>query len=492
MRDGWLATGRAKSFGRLRLVLISCSIAANAICAGGIYTFPLISPALMARMHLTQPQLSTIMLAAMVGQYAMAVPAGKVLDRYGPRVCSLLASVIFAFGYGMFARQFALTPEGASVGSASAIPQLTVCFGVLGIAIILSYLSMLFAATRTFPQFMGFASGTSLAIFGLSPLFLSWIATEFFTPTDGVLDVTRFFTFMALLTGVVNFLGALILPGPAAADMPVAPTSEATAMAHDPDEDAEAHEETSLLTSSVQSLTGLDALCADQPEHLSAMELLKNPYFGCSLRPSHWLSAEMIKSNIGMIVLSLPTTSHTENISTQVQLIAISDTLARLLLGPFADIISPVPTYSANGVWAFPRKPYVTRIMFMAGAASLFTIAFIWPIIGVRSQEALWPLSVGTGIVNGAIFTTLPSILSSIWGAPNQGRNFGFVSYTCFFGTATFSYLYAFVADSHTAPGEGVCHGVQCWETTFWLSSAASLLATGFAAVLWRKWNSRV
>jgi len=494
MRDGWLPTGRAKSFGRLRLILISCSIAANAICAGGIYTFPLISPALMARMHLTQPQLSTIMLAAMVGQYGTAVPAGKILDRYGPRVCSLLASVIFAFGYGIFARQFALIPEGASVGSPSPIFQFIVCFGVLGIALILSYLSMLFAATRTFPQFMGFASGTSLAIFGLSPLLLSWVATRFFTPPDGVLDVTRFFTFMAVLAGVVNFLGALILPGPAAADIPVAPTSEETAMAHDSDEDAEAHEETSLLASSVQSLTGLDALCADQPEHLSTMELLKNPYF--------WLfsssislvvgAAEMIKSNIGMIVLSLPTASHTENISTQVQLIAISDTLARLLLGPFADIISPVPTYSANGIWAFPRKPYVTRMMFMAGAALLFATAFIWPIVGVRSQEALWPLSLGTGIVNGTIFTTLPSIVSSIWGAPNQGRNFGFISYTCFFGTTAFSYLYAFVADSHTAPGDGVCHGVQCWETTFWLSSAASLLATGFAAVLWRKWRSRV
>ncbi|TFY65489.1 hypothetical protein EVJ58_g1957 [Rhodofomes roseus] len=394
----------------------------------------------------------------------------------------------------MFARQLALTPEGTSVASSPAVPKLAVYFGSLGIALIFSYLSMLFAATRTFPQFMGFASGTSLAIFGLSPLFLSWVATEFFTPPDGVLDVTRFFTFLAILTGVVNFLGALILPGPAAAEFPIARTSEDTARERDPDDDAEAYEETSLLTSSLQSLTGLDALCAEQPEHLSAIELLKNPNF--------WLfsssislvvgAAEMIKSYIGMIVLSLPSASHTGNISFQVQLIAASDTLTRLLLGPFADIISPVPTYSANGVWAFPRKPYVTRMIFMAGAALLFAIVLLWPIVGVRSQEALWPLSLATGIVNGAIFTTLPSILSSIWGAPNQGRNFGFVSYTCFFGTTAFSYLYAFVADSHTAPGEGACHGIQCWQTTFWLGSAASLLATCFAIVLWRKWRSRV
>ena len=100
----------------------------------------------------------------------------------------------------------------------------------------------------------------------------------------------------------------------------------------------------------------------------------------------------MIKSNIGMIVLSLPSTTKTENIAMQVQLIAISDTLTRLILGPFADIISPVPTYSASGIWAFPRKPYVTRMIFVAGAALLFAVAFVWPIVGVRSQEALWPL----------------------------------------------------------------------------------------------------
>ncbi|KZT68203.1 MFS general substrate transporter, partial [Daedalea quercina L-15889] len=461
------------------------------ICAGGIYTFPLISPALVARMHLTQPQLSTIMLAAMVGQYATAAPVGKILDRYGPRMCSLLASMIFVFGYGMFAWRFAAAPDGVGAGSTSTIPQLVAYFGLLGIALVLSYFSMLFSATRTFPQFVGFASGTSLAIFGMSPLLLSWIATYFFTPPGGVLDVTHFFTFMALLTGVINLCGALILPGPAVAEIP---TSDETALQHDPDDDAEADEETSLLASSIQSLTGLDALCAETPEHLSAMELVKNPYF--------WLfsssvslvvgTAEMIKSNIGMIVLSLPSTKKTENIAMQVQLIAISDTLTRLILGPFADIISPVPTYSVNGVWAFPRKPYVTRMIFVAGAALLFAIAFIWPIVGVRSQEALWPLSLSTGIVNGAIFTMLPSILSSIWGAPNQGRNFGFVSYICFFGTTAFSYLYAFVADSHTSTGAGVCQGVQCWQTTFWLSSAASLLATCFTVVLYRKWKSRV
>lgn len=270
---------------------------------------------------------------------------------------------------------------------------------------------MLFSATRIFPQFVGFASGTSLAVFGMSPLLLSWLATHFFTPPESVLDVTRFFTFMAVLTGVVNFAGAILLPGPAAAELPMAPLRDETALEADPEDDVEAHEETSLLASSIQSLTGLDALFAETPEHLTALQLLRNPYFWLfstsialvvgAVRheqvsqcpgPDACLQAEMIKSNIGMIVLSLPSSSKSGNIALQVQLIAVSDTLTRLILGPVADIVSPVPTYSANGIWAFPRRPYVTRMIFLAGAASVFALAFIWPIIGIRSQESLWPL----------------------------------------------------------------------------------------------------
>lgn len=152
---------------------------------------------------------------------------------------------------------------------------------------------MLFSATRIFPHFVGFASGTSLAIFGMSPLLLSWLVTHFFTPPEDVLDVTRFFTFMAVLTGVVNLFGAVVLPGPAAAELPVVPVIDETAMEADVEDDVEAHEETSLLASSIQSLTGLDALFAETPEHLTALELLKNPYF--------WLFSTSIALVVGAV-----------------------------------------------------------------------------------------------------------------------------------------------------------------------------------------------
>ncbi|PCH38118.1 MFS general substrate transporter [Wolfiporia cocos MD-104 SS10] len=483
------------AFSKGRMALITCSIAANAICAGGFYTFPLISPTLVAKLKLSQPQLSTIMLAAMVGQYATAAPVGKVLDRYGPWSCSLIASLVLSLGYGLFAWDYSKSSEDAIASSLSVFPHLVIYFGLLGTGTVLSYFSLLFAATRTFPQYMGFASGTSLAIFGMSPLFLSMIATRFFHNELGV-DVTRYFTFLAILTGTVNLFGGLVLPGPPIEAKPVMLSVEESYVEHEPAEEpdlADASEESTLLAGPRKPTADVTVLVAQEPDHLSAIDLFRDPYFWVMACVVSLLvgAAEMIKSNIGLIVLSLPS-STPESIAAQVQLIAVSDTLTRLLVGPLADFISPVASYSDDGIWAFPRKPYVTRVLFPAGASILYALTFIWPIVGVRSQGALWPLSISTGIVNGTVFTTMPSLLASIWGAPNQGRNFGFISYTCFVGTTAFSYLYAFVAISHTLPEDGVCHGPQCWRFTFWLSVGTSLVAMLLSVLLWRKWSARV
>lgn len=50
-----------------------------------------------------------------------------------------------------------------------------------------------------------------MCIFGLSPLFLTLIASTFFTNADSGLDVTSFLTFLAVITGLVYVLGAFIL-----------------------------------------------------------------------------------------------------------------------------------------------------------------------------------------------------------------------------------------------------------------------------------------
>ena len=62
-----------------------------------------------------------------------------------------------------------------------------------------------------FPRYPGIATGVSLALFGLSPLFLSLAASYFFTDPERGLDVALFLNFVALLAGSVHLLGALTL-----------------------------------------------------------------------------------------------------------------------------------------------------------------------------------------------------------------------------------------------------------------------------------------
>lgn len=96
-------------------------------------------------------------------------------------------------------------------------------------------------------------------------------------------------------------------------------------------------------------------------------------------------------ANMGSIFISLPAQGEPD-ISTQVQLVSASNTLSRLIVGPLADFVSPVASYLHSGIWSFPRKQHVSRIAFLTGA-SLFSVAtFAWLLLGIRTQEGLWPL----------------------------------------------------------------------------------------------------
>lgn len=106
--------------------------------------------------------------------------------------------------------------------------------------------SALFAATQSYPHFLGIASGTTMSLFGLSPLFISLIASTFFTDPGSGLTVVSFMTCLAVLTGIVLLCSAVILrvtlPTPSSnshvtepsPDEPIPSTSSPTLVASEP------------------------------------------------------------------------------------------------------------------------------------------------------------------------------------------------------------------------------------------------------------------
>ncbi|KAH9079449.1 MFS general substrate transporter [Lactarius deliciosus] len=474
---------------------ICSSIVANAIFAGGIFIFPLLSPVLALHLKFTQPQLTTIVLLGMMGQYPFSAPIGKIVDEYGPWACSLIASFLFSGSFAIIAAEIAKTPDDITGPSESSFRILAGAFFVMGLATDASYFSTLFAATRTFPQYLGAASGASMTLFGLSPLFLSLLASTFFTDLSTGLDVPRFLKFLALASGIVHLIGAFNMR----LCKPQCITPSTPASAPTSDEERSIDEREPLLPNKPhRSESQVIPIGESRP----VTELFKDSHF--------WLlalvaliilgSCEMIISNIGTIVLSLNSgrtvsiggsSSAAAATATQVRLISISNTLSRVVVGPLADLISPVTSRASGDSPSSPQRYRVSRVALLSFVPLLLVGTFLYLELAIRTPGDLWILSVNTGAAYGITFTILPSIMSTIWGNRDFGRNFGIMTYAPFFGTPLFSYLYAFVSD-HNNVGAGVCTGIACWSSTFWVITGTTLLSCVASTLLWRRWAGLV
>lgn len=111
----------------------------------------------------------------------------------------------------------------------------------------------------------------------------------------------------------------------------------------------------------------------------------------------------MIISNIGTIILSLPSGSPTAHAlvdapstalmsATQVRMLSIANTLSRFLVGFLADMVSPVPSCTIDGSRGSLRKHRVSRIAFLAFATALLVCTYFWMVVGVREQVGIWVL----------------------------------------------------------------------------------------------------
>ncbi|KAG0705902.1 MFS general substrate transporter [Suillus ampliporus] len=482
---------------RARLALACVSIAANALFGGGVFTFSLMSPALVAHLKLTQPQLTTIALAGMMGQYPFAAMIGKVVDKYGPWACSIVASCLFFTGFGLFAKEIANTPDDITVPSASSFHHLTVYFFIAGLGTAFSYFSSLFAACKNFPDFIGVASGTSITLFGLSPMFISILASRFFSHPDEGLDVTHLLQFLALSCGAVHLFGAFtlhIIPLPE--DLP-------SVVLEDPEGPVHVDEQTALLHGKRNRTPEIEVrvVAASTVKDGSVIDLVKDHHFWALAFVLFVIlgSSEMVISNIGTIVLSLPSYTSSTIVApstdmataTQVRLLSVANTLSRLVVGPLADLVSPIAAHLPAGAQSNSRKRHISRVAFLFFSILVLALTYLWMVVGVRSQVDLWALSIGAGVAYGSAFTILPSLVSSAWGIENVGRNFGFLTYAPFLGAPAFSYFYAFNAASHSSGG-AVCKGTECWIMTFSWNTAIAFAACGVAMYLWRSWRGQV
>ncbi|GAA5931957.1 uncharacterized protein JCM15063_001084 [Sporobolomyces koalae] len=505
---------------------ILCAIAAlaNCITAGSINTFPLWSTPLARSLHLTSSQLNLLASSAILGEYAMAGPWGAIADSYGPGAVSIGAGVCFGIGYGLLglvAKVGAQLDKQGKENNHLLWVLLCGTYFLAGCGVAASYFSAMIASTKSIPaRHSGLAIGVPCAVFGLSPLFLTSLASFFTTTWDRFpeppgtaqveLDPGKWLLFLAAMLALVNGIGGFFLkelPWQEDQDQldPAKRDSQRMEAERQP-EDPVATERTALLparASQDQTDSPSSAIEGHQPEALDPQTLRQ-----FVSTPRFWLfgslillstgPVEMYMASLGQILESLlaisasttSTASHAlQARKNHIAVLAIANTFSRLGVGAVSDYLS---TPAREGE---RPKRRISRLVFLFGACATLAASYAWGGTGLGSEQGLWVITIVNGFSYGAIFTLSPAIVRSCWPVDNFGRNWGLLTWFSAIGALIFTPLFGILRDMATGTSAPltliteVCAASSCYRPIFVVSAVSAGAAGGVVLLLWRKWN---
>ncbi len=270
-------------------------------------------------------------------------------------------------------------------------------YALAGSATAGSYFSAVVTSTKNFPNHSGLAIGLPCAIFGLSPLFLSQVATKWFKTAGGEVDVVGFLTFLAIVLGLINLLGWWGLRVPT---------------------EVMVEEERSSGAEETDPLLENRKVLEISPE-LSFKQFL--------LQPNFWIlglvvllligPGEMVLASLGSIaqtllppLITLDSSEALEIRQFQLELFSFFNTLGRLLIGIFSDLCTvslkeiELGTYY-NNTLERRSKGKISRWSIMIWTSVGMVSSWIFTSIWVVDTDRLWVLSVITGLGYGIIFT---------------------------------------------------------------------------------------
>ncbi|GAA5907370.1 hypothetical protein JCM6882_002819 [Rhodosporidiobolus microsporus] len=503
------------------------SALANCLTAGAVFTFPLWAPLFLHTFHFSFSQLNLLASAGILGEYVSAAWFGQLADRRGPGAVSLAAAVLFGTGFGLLGCRYQvgvrMHERWERPSEWEWIAQAFFYF-LTGCGTAASYFSAMISCTKSAPaRHSGLAIGVPCAVFGLSPLFLSFLASAFTAPArsadvDGELDAGHYLLFLGAFLFFVNGIGALCIK-----ELPWEDNLEKVIIdALEPPIDAG---ESGFSTSATPSLAN------DQAPNERSTLLPRRPASPASpnaeqtLREllstaSFWLlgavvffstgPAEMVMASIGSILeslvsapLSFPSTSpspaHALTLRRRhVAALSLANTLSRLLVGAASDWLATGPNRPADAqgeAASAARKAgwrKSVRLLFVGGACVLLALAYGWGATGLRTPAGLWAVTIVTGTSYGTVFTLTPALVRTRWGMGSFGRNWGLLTWFSAAGALLFTPLFGLLRDLASTAHDGTCYGPKCYRPIFALSASSALVAVGVVAVLGRRWARRL
>ncbi|KAI9566752.1 major facilitator superfamily domain-containing protein [Boletus coccyginus] len=443
-----------------------------ALGSGTNYIYSAYAPQLGARLRVSHTQLNIIGLAGNMGVYACGPLWGRIIDRKGPRIPLISASIFLLIGYLGIKQIYDDGIGNGTTVSPVHFALLVVCGFMTGSGGNAGLNAAMNTTAKSFPS-NARATTTSLVIsgFGLSAFWFSLLAHTLFPG-----DTSALLLILALGTAIPMLIGLFIVK-----PVPLQTHSHALAEGYDPVPggdsfvfvgeaqvalDTEADADSAPLLSHEQEPSSYQA-----PFLPSAVEL--NPPVSLhrernvgdkgGLPDIHgkrlWATPDfylvfvimaicsgtgiMYINNVGSISQALYAKSHTvyDDVeaskwqAAQVSILSLGSFAGRVLIGLISDF--------AHIRLRIPRA-YCLCIV-----SSLFIISQATVIV-ISSVETLWLATLLLGLAYGSLFGSCPTILIEWFGLAHFSENWGYASFSPLVLGNLFSLMFGRYLDAHT------------------------------------------
>ncbi|TVM15345.1 hypothetical protein DPQ33_15395 [Oceanidesulfovibrio indonesiensis] len=171
---------------------------------GGVYAWSEFVPHLTAEYGLNNSQCGLIFGATIAMFTLTMIPAGRFLQKYGPRLTASIGAILFTTGYVL-----------ASFSQGEFLLLLICLSGITGAGIGFGYICPLTVGMKWFPDNKGLVTGVSVAGFGGGAVLLSTIAQHLLAGMG--MDVMQVFRLVGTGSGLLAFASAMLMRLPSEA-----------------------------------------------------------------------------------------------------------------------------------------------------------------------------------------------------------------------------------------------------------------------------------